>query len=171
MPSSRFDAVADTQRLKSLLEPLIGSFERLIALLEKERQALKSRKPEELEGTSIVIDETLQEIKRLDAARQSLSMRMGHALGLAEDGMNLKELDQAMGGGTGLLEYRVRLQTVIADADRSNQENQAIFKGVLVATEALLRVLKEGPKGSAPSYDRRGFRQSGPGYHFLSKQF
>ncbi|MEO5331036.1 MAG: flagellar protein FlgN [Magnetococcus sp. YQC-5] len=171
MPSTQFDAVAETQRLKSLLEPLIGCFERLLHLLEQERQALKTRNTLQMEEMARQIEEVLFEIKQLDKARQVHSTRMGQALGLAENAMNLKDLDQAMGGETGLLEFRHRLRTRIDEADRSNRENQAIFKGVLVATEALLRALKEGTQGPAASYDRRGFRQSGPGYHFLSKQF
>ncbi len=171
MPSTPFDAVTDTQRLKNLLEPLILCFEQLMNLLEQERQALKQRNPEELERTAWQIGEVLGEIKRLDGSRQIQSMRMGKALGIEESAINLQALDQAMGGESGLLPYRQRLQKSIEEADRSNRENQAIFKGVLVATETLLRALKEGKQGSAPSYDRRGLRQSGPGHHFLSRQF
>ncbi|MBF0428437.1 MAG: flagellar protein FlgN [Magnetococcales bacterium] len=171
MSTTSFDAVAETQRLISLLEPLIGCFERLAILLEQERQALKKRHLPSLETSARQIEDVLNEIKHLDTSRQTLSMRMGKALGLSKEAMNLKELDEAMGGGTGLLEYRQRLRERIDQADRSNQENQAIFKGVLVATEAILRTLKESTQGPAASYNRRGFRQSGPGYHFLSKQF
>ncbi|MBF0212306.1 MAG: flagellar protein FlgN [Magnetococcales bacterium] len=171
MASTTFDPVAETQRLAALLEPLIGLFERLIPLLERERIALKARNPEELEVATRQVEEVLFEIKRLDVSRQAQSQRMGQALGLAGDAMNLKELDKAMGGNTGLLNYRQKLRERIETADRSNRENQAIFKGVLVATETMLRALKGSTQGQSIAYDRRGFRQSGPGYHFLSKQF
>ncbi|MBF0627913.1 MAG: flagellar protein FlgN [Magnetococcales bacterium] len=171
MTSSPFDAVAETQRLVTLLDPLIGLFERLTPLLEQERIALKARNPDELELATRKVEEVLLEIKRLDRSRQAQSQKMGQALGLAGDAMNLKELDKAMGGNTGLLAYRERLRQRIEQADRSNRENQAIFKGVMVATETMLRALKGGMQGQSTAYDRRGFRQSGPGYHFLSKQF
>lgn len=173
MTAAPFDAVAETQRLIALLEPMIGLFERLSPLLEQERIALKARNPEELELTARKIEEVLIEVKRLDRSRQAQSSRMGQALGIASEAMNLKELDKAMGGNTGLLPLRQKLKERIEIADRSNRENQAIFKGVMVATEAMLRALKGGMQGEpASAYDRRGFRQSGgPGYHFLSKQF
>ncbi|NGZ06544.1 MAG: flagellar protein FlgN [Magnetococcales bacterium] len=171
MSASPFDAVAETQRLVTLLDPLIALFERLLPLLEQERLALKSRNPEELELATRKVEELLLEIKRLDQARQTQSYRMGMALGLTGETMNLQELDKALGGKSGLLEYRHKLRTIVEQADRSNRENQAIFKGVLVATETMLRALKGSTQGQATSYDRRGFRQSGPGYHFLSKQF
>ncbi|MBF0272173.1 MAG: flagellar protein FlgN [Magnetococcales bacterium] len=171
MSSSSFDAVAETQRLITLLEPLIGQFERLMPLLERERLALKARNPEELEMAARQVEEVLMEIRRMDLSRQAQSQRMGQALGLAKDAMNLKELDLAMGGNTGLLAYRQKLRDRIEQADRSNRENQAIFKGVLVATETMLRALKGSAQGQSTAYDRRGFRQSGPSYHFLSKQF
>ncbi|GAB0056863.1 hypothetical protein SIID45300_01178 [Candidatus Magnetaquicoccaceae bacterium FCR-1] len=171
MSSSSFDAVAETQRLTSLLDPMIGLFERLLPLLEQERLALKERNPEQLEIATRRVEEVLVEIKRLDLSRQGQALRMAQALGLKDDEVNLKELDKAMGGNTGLLSYRQRLRDSIERAERSNRENQAIFKGVLVATETMLRALKGSTQGQTTAYDRRGFRQNGPGYHFLSKQF
>ncbi|MBF0128005.1 MAG: flagellar protein FlgN [Magnetococcales bacterium] len=154
-----------------MLEPLIGNFERLTTLLEQERQALKKRDPVELEEASRQVEIVLNDIRQLDGARQAICLQIGKSLGVGEAALNLQELDRALGGGTGLLEYRQRLRTRIEEAERSNRENQATFRGVLVATEAMLRVLKEGAQGQVASYDRRGFRQTGPSYHFLSKQF
>ncbi|MBF0339568.1 MAG: flagellar protein FlgN [Magnetococcales bacterium] len=171
MSASTFDALAETQRLVALLDPMVGLFERLLPLLEQERMVLKARNPDELEVTARQVEEVLVEIRRLDQARQSQSQRMGQALGLSADALNLKELDKAMGGNTGLLGYRQKLRERVEEADRSNRENQAIFRGVLIATETMLRALKGSAQGQSPAYDRRGFRQSGPSYHFLSKQF
>ncbi|MBF0294367.1 MAG: flagellar protein FlgN [Magnetococcales bacterium] len=171
MSAPLFDAAAETQRLKLHLEPLIGCFERLKQLLERERHSLNARNPADLEESARQIDVLLNEIKQLDGARQAQCLRMGRELGVGELALNLQDLDRVLGGDTGLLAYRQRLRAAIDVAERFNRENQAIFRGVLVATEAMLRVLKAGAPGQTASYDRRGYRQAGPSYHFLSKQF
>lgn len=170
MSNAEFDLSAEVQQLQDVLDPLVRLFERLQTLLLSERDALKTRKPDVLEEASENIRATLEEIYKTDKLRQRLTTRFGAHLGLGPDKLSLTHIDAALGGNSGLLNAREQLTIAIQKADGLNRENQAIFTGVLSATESLLRVLKEGTQGPISSYNRRGDRQSGNNFHFLSKQ-
>jgi flagellar biosynthesis/type III secretory pathway chaperone len=170
MSNVRFDQAAEVQRLQEVLVPLVELFERLHPLLIKERDALNTRKPAVLEDSSEQIRSVLEEIYKTDQLRQRLTSRLGMSLGLGPDKLSLKHMDDALGGGSGLIALRERLTDAILKAEGLNKENQAIFTGVLTATESLLRILKEGTQGPVSSYNRLGNRQTGSKFHFLSKQ-
>ncbi|MBF0454213.1 MAG: flagellar protein FlgN [Magnetococcales bacterium] len=170
MSKVEFDLPAEIRQLQDVLDPLIRLFERLHPLLLKEREALNARKPEVLEGASESVRATLEEIYKTDQLRQRLTARLGALLGLGPDQLSLKHLNEALGGDSGLPSYRERLTQAIQKAEVLNRENQAIFAGVLSATESMLRVLKEGNQGPVSSYNRRGDRQPGANFHFLSRQ-
>jgi flagellar biosynthesis/type III secretory pathway chaperone len=170
MSNAEFDQSAEVQRLQEVLEPLSGLFEQLQPLLLRERDALNTRKPEVLEMASEEIRATLEKIYKTDQLRQRLTTRLGAHLGLGADSLSLKNIDERLGGRTGLIHFRERLTKAIQSAESLNRDNQAIFTGVLTATESLLRILKEGTQGPISSYNRLGNRQSGSNFHFLSKQ-
>ncbi|MBF0382464.1 MAG: flagellar export chaperone FlgN [Magnetococcales bacterium] len=171
MSEVEFDQSSEVQRLQQVLEPLIELFGKLRLLLLEEREALNSRKPEVLEVASENIRATLEEIYKTDKLRQRLTARLGTHLGLSADKQNLKNLDEALGGGSGFIKYRERLTTAIQSAEVLNKENQAVFTGVLTATESMLKILKESTQGPISSYNRLGNRQTAANFHFLSKQF
>ena len=171
MSNVEFDQNAEVKRLQQVLEPLIELFEILRPLLLEEREALSSRKPDVLEKASEKIRATLEEIYKTDKLRQRLTARLGAHLGLGAEQLNLKFMDEALGGGSGFIQYRERLTTAIHSAESLNQENQAVFTGVLTATESMLKILKESTQGPISSYNRLGNRQSAANFHFLSKQF
>jgi flagellar biosynthesis/type III secretory pathway chaperone len=168
--SDVFDQEVEIQRLREVLEPLIGLFERLGPLLMKEREALNTRKPDVLEKASEAIRSTLEEIYKTDQLRQRLTTRLGTHFKLGADQLSLQHIDEALGGRSGFRTLRERLTTAIKSAEVLNKENQAVFTGVLTATESLLRILKEGTQGPISSYNRLGNRHSGGSFHFLSKQ-
>jgi flagellar biosynthesis/type III secretory pathway chaperone len=170
MSNAELDQAVEVEHLQKVLEPLIGLFARLHPLLLRERDALNSRKPDVLEDASEEIRATLEEIYKTDQLRQRLTARLGAHLGLIPSQYSLTHMDKALGGGSGLLPFRERLTKAIEEADVLNRENQAIFTGVLTATESLLRILKEGTQGPISSYNRLGNRQLGGDFHFLSKQ-
>ncbi|MBF0446701.1 MAG: flagellar protein FlgN [Magnetococcales bacterium] len=170
MSQEEMDLATEVRRLKEVIEPLIRLFEQLGPLLTQERSALRKRDPEVLEVASEKIRATLEEIYKTDQLRQRLTTRLGARVGLGPGKLSLKHLDEALGGRSGLIPIRERLTKAIGVAEGLNKENQAVFSGVLSATESMLRVLKEGTQGPVSSYNRRGNRQSGSDFHFLSRQ-
>lgn len=170
MSNGGLDLATEMQGLRDALNPMIKQFERLPSLLLRERDALKTRKPELLEKASEEVRATLEEIYKTDQLRQRLTARLGGHLGLRPNKLSLLDLDAALGGRSGLLPLREKLTAAIEKAETLNRENQAIFVGVLSATESLLRILKEGKQGPVSSYNRLGNRQSRGEFHFLSKQ-
>lgn len=161
---------AEVQRLREVLEPLIQRFEALPPLLVQEREALRARDADGITAISGQIAQNLLAIRRIDQERQELTLILGGRLGLPRDDLNLESLDRALGGNSGLLEIRGRLQDRVARAEAENKENQAVYIGVMTATDSLLRALKDGAQGPASSYNRLGTRQGGARLHFLSRQ-
>ncbi len=156
--------------LKAVLEPLIQHFEALAPLLEEERAALRAREVEKIGSLSQRIAQTLVDIHKIDQERQELTLVLGGRLGLSRENLDLSALDRALGGDSGLLQVRERLRDAIGKAEAGNRENQAVYAGVMTATESLLRALKEGAQGPPSSYNRLGSRQATSRIHFLSKQ-
>ncbi len=158
-------------KLLTVVMPLVELYRDLSRLLEQERVALEQRKPELMEHLAIQIGRILEEIQASDQLRQKITRQLGARFGLAGDRLNLMSLDQAMGGNTGLLPLREKLKSEIEKADQTNRHNQAVFKGVLAATESMLRAMKESTQGPVASYNRKGARHaSGSRFHFISKQ-
>ncbi len=170
MSRAQSDINTEVKHLKDVLEPLIELFVKLHPLMMRERDAMNSRKPDVLEQASQDIRSVLEEIYKTDQLRQRVTARLGSQMGLVPSKHSLKHMDEALGGGSGLLPLRERLTDVIKKAEELNRENQAIFTGVLTATESLLRILKEGTQGPISSYNRLGNRQTGGAFHFLSRQ-
>ncbi|MBF0109828.1 MAG: flagellar protein FlgN [Magnetococcales bacterium] len=175
MAASRSDAhhihKAELEHLVKVVAPLVELYKNLTRLLEQERVALEQRNPEAMEHLALQIGRVLEEIQAGDRLRQKITRQLGAKLGLAGDRLNLMSLDQSLGGNTGLLTLRERLKTEIDKADKTNRHNQAAFKGVLAATESILRAVKESTQGPVASYNRRGGRHaSGSRFHFISKQ-
>lgn len=162
---------ADIGKLIAVLAPLVDLYRGLSRILEQERQALEQRKPDLLESLATQIGQILEEIHASDQIRQRLTRQMGARLGLSGDRLDLQSLDQALGGNTGLLPVREQLKAEIEKADTTNRHNQAVFNGVLTATESMLRALKESAQGPVASYNRKGARHaSGAAFHLISKQ-
>lgn len=160
----------DLRQLRQVLEPLTQLFDQLQALLLQEQGMLRKRDVEALEAISKQIAEHLSGIRNTDRLRQRVTTQLGKRLGIQLEGLNLNVLDEALGGATGLKDVRKRLLSSIQKAEEINRENQAIFKGVLAATESILHALKDGTQGPVSSYDRRGSRQVGSRFNLLSKQ-
>ncbi|MBF0143176.1 MAG: flagellar export chaperone FlgN [Magnetococcales bacterium] len=157
-------------RLKELLESLVGQFDELMALFAGEREAFLARDPDRMEAMAALIGGKLEEIQNSDKRRQVLARDLGRVLKVPAEAVTLASIDQALGGGTGLLAIRERLQAGVARADRANQENQAVFQGVLAATESVLMALKTGARTGVPSYNRHGKRHATADFHLFSKQ-
>ncbi|MBF0422196.1 MAG: flagellar protein FlgN [Magnetococcales bacterium] len=167
----RTSVSADVESLVQVIDPLVDLYKGLSQLLEQERAALDDRNPELLEKLAGQIGRKLEEIHATDQMRQKMTRQVGARFGLAGDRLNLKSLDQSMGGNTGLLEVRERLKGAMEKAEAINRHNQAVFKGVLAATESILKAVKESTQGPVASYNRRGGRHaSGARFHFISKQ-
>ncbi|MEO5362173.1 MAG: flagellar protein FlgN [Magnetococcus sp. DMHC-8] len=166
--SARF--AEDLQQLRQILEPLVQQFTQLQSLLLQEQEVLRQRDIDTLESLSGQIGEQLARIRSIDQLRQRVTTQLGRRLGLKPDEWNLEALDKALGGNTGLQELRQRLRQSIHQADGVNRTNQAIFTGVLAATESVLSALQGGPSGATASYNRLGSRQTNARFHLLSKQ-
>ncbi|MBF0131295.1 MAG: flagellar protein FlgN [Magnetococcales bacterium] len=158
-------------KLIELATPMVALYRTLSHLLEQEREALNQRNPDRLEELATHIGHTLEEIHAHDQLRQKMTRQLGARLGLSGERLNLKSLDEALGGNTGLIALRGQLTEEIAKADRINRHNQAAFTGVLSATESILRALKESTQGPVASYNRKGNRHASTSrFHLISKQ-
>ena len=160
----------DLSQLRQVLEPLTQLFDQLQVLLLQEQEMLRKRNAEALEALAKQIAERLAAIRNTDQLRQRLTTQLGKRLGMPSEGLNLEVLDKALGGDTGLLEVRKKLLASIQKAEGTNRENQAVFKGVLAATESILHALKDGTQGPVSSYNRHGSRKVGSRFNLLSKQ-
>lgn len=160
----------DLQQLRQILEPLVQQFDGLQAFLHREQDAVRRRDTDALETLAGQIGEQLARIRALDQLRQRVTVQLGKRLGMVAEGLNLEVLDQALGGNTGLQDLRKRLRESIHKADALNRENQAIFTGVLAATESLLAALQGGASGATASYNRLGSRRTNSRFNLLSKQ-
>lgn len=160
----------DLQQLRQILVPLTHMFDQLQALLAHEQEMLQQRNVEALEKLAVDIGDYLNKIRDADQMRQRMTIQLGKRLGMRAEGLNLDVLDDAMGGGTGLREMRKQLKSSIQKADETNQRTQAVFKGVLAATESILHALKTDSRGPTASYNRLGSRQGGSRFNLLSKQ-
>ncbi|MBF0400647.1 MAG: flagellar protein FlgN [Magnetococcales bacterium] len=160
----------DLRQLRQILEPLVQQFTLLEGMLRREQEALRRRDVETLESLSSQIAEQLTRIRAIDQLRQRVTTQLGKRLGLPPTGMTLETLDKAMGGKTGLQEIRTQLRQSIHQADAVNRENQAVFTGVLAATDSILAALQGGVSGSSASYNRLGSRRTGSRFNLLSKQ-
>ncbi|MBF0158852.1 MAG: flagellar protein FlgN [Magnetococcales bacterium] len=158
-------------QLREVLAHLVRQFERLLQQLEQERQFIRARQVEGMNQSSVTITETLEQIRQIDRQRQELTAQMARQLKMKAGTITLETLDHELGRHTGLAEDRQRLLAVIAEADRSNRENQAIFKGVMIATEVVIRAM--GGQGQPDlSYNRLGSKKSGAAHfnNLFSKQ-
>lgn len=160
----------DLHQLRAILEPLIQMFDQLQTLLIQEQEMLRKRDVGALEALSKRIAEQLAGIRHADQLRQRMTNQLGRRLGMQPVGLNLDMLDKALGGGSGLADIRKKLLLSIQKAEEINQKNQAVFKGVLAATESILHALKDGTQGPLSSYNRLGSRQVGSRFNLLSKQ-
>ncbi|HIJ83495.1 MAG: hypothetical protein HW380_3421 [Magnetococcales bacterium] len=161
----------EVDHLVAAVAPLIELYQKLSRLLDQERQSLEKRNPEQMESLAAEIGRVLEEIQVCDQLRQKITRQLGARLGLSGARLNLQSLDQSLGGGSGLLPLREQLKAEIDKAEKTNRHNQAVFKGVLTATDSMLRALKESTQGPAASYNRKGARNaSGAKFHFISKQ-
>ncbi|MBF0369503.1 MAG: flagellar protein FlgN [Magnetococcales bacterium] len=170
MRKAAFDAEDLIRQLKGILSQMIQRFEGLIALSEREREAIRQREPEKVEAASAEIAGVLKEIGRINSERQRLTLGLADGLGLPKKELDLLKVDAATGGRYGLKELRTKLQDAISRADQANKENKAILNGVLMATESVIKALKDGTRDSSIAYDRLGQRQASSGYNLFSKQ-
>ncbi|MBF0625051.1 MAG: flagellar protein FlgN [Magnetococcales bacterium] len=155
------------EQLQEILQRLIVEFEGLQELLRQERTLIKERKTDAITAIAGRIDAALEQVRTVDTQRQGLTHQLARAMKLPPERRRLKDLDAALGGQGGLLALRDRLREVIGTADRLNRENQAAFKGVLGAMEALLHAVN-GPADRSISYNRLGGREANRG---LSRMF
>lgn len=160
----------DLRQLKAILEPLVQQFTQLQTLLLQEQEALRRRNIETLESLAEQIASQLTKIRGIDQLRQRVTIQLGKRLGLSLNGLSLAILDEALGGKSGLQEIRERLRQTIHQADATNRENQAIFTGVLAATDSILAALQGGASGATASYNRLGSRKTSSRFNLLSKQ-
>ncbi|MEO5368421.1 MAG: flagellar protein FlgN [Magnetococcus sp. WYHC-3] len=156
--------------LKKVLEPLCQRFEGLHALFQEERGMLTARRADDLEAMAQRIRAELEEVARLEKRRRQLVEVIAARLKLTSKQPTLLELDQALGGGSGLPEWRARLLDRVERAEKVNRDNLAAFKGVMSANEAVMGVLTGSRKESL--YNRHGYRQQGisGGYSLFSRQ-
>ncbi|MEO5340176.1 MAG: flagellar protein FlgN [Magnetococcus sp. MYC-9] len=160
----------DLNQLQQVLEPLVQQFTQLQGVLLQEQEMLRKRDTDGLESLSRQISEQLNRIRAIDQLRQRMTVQIGNRLGMRVEGLSLEVLDRAMGGNTGLQEMRLRLRQSIHTADAINRENQAIFTGVLAATESILSALQGGTSGASASYNRLGSRRTNSRFNLLSRQ-
>lgn len=160
----------DLHQLQNILEPLVQQFTQLQSLLLQEQEALRKRNIEALESLSEQIANQLARIRAIDQLRQRVTVQLGKRLGLRPEGLSLAVLDEALGGKSGLQEMRERLRHSIHQADATNRENQAMFTGVLAATDSILAALQGGASGATASYNRLGSRKTSSRFNLLSKQ-
>ncbi|MEO5348028.1 MAG: flagellar protein FlgN [Magnetococcus sp. YQC-3] len=171
MADSGNDLLAeDLRQLRQILEPLVQQFDELHALLLQEQEVLRQRDTDALESLSGEISNKLARIRAVDQLRLRVTVQIGKRLGMAVEGLNLEVLDQLLGGNTGLQELRKQLRESIHRASATNRENQAIFTGVLAATESLLSALQGGVSGPTASYNRLGSRRTNSRFNLLSRQ-
>lgn len=160
----------ELDQLRHILKTLVAQFDQLLPIMNQEEEAIKGRDPDRIEQLARDIAKHLKEIRDTDQLRQRLTIQLGKRLGLQPDGLNIEKLDLALAGKSGLMALRIQLKESIHRSEEANRKNQAVFKGVLAATESMLRALKEGTQGPSSSYNRRGYRRSGSRFHLLSKQ-
>lgn len=160
---------AEIGHLIQILDQLLSAFERLVPLLAAERQALTSRKGDDLVRISSQIDQGWEAVRQLEAQRQQVTVPLAERLlpGVAQP--TLADLTAKLGASAPELETaRSRLRSVMETVDRMNRENQAVFQGVRAAIESLLRGVKE--RSGQVSYNRLGKRQTQGNLHLFSKQ-
>ncbi|MBF0162035.1 MAG: flagellar protein FlgN [Magnetococcales bacterium] len=160
----------DLDQLRQILEPLEQQFAQLQVALLREQELLRKRDVDGLEALSRQIAEQMNKIRAIDQLRQRVTSQLGRRLGLRPEGLSLEVLDRALGGNTGLQDLRKRLRYSIQKADATNRENQAIFTGVLAATESILSALQGGTASPTASYNRLGTRRTNSRFHLLSRQ-
>ncbi|MBF0152652.1 MAG: flagellar export chaperone FlgN [Magnetococcales bacterium] len=148
----------DVAPLRDVLDGLILHFDRLQAMLQTERELIRKREADKIYKLSEEVGTLLASIREMDERRQEVIQGMAGALGVASEGLDLTTLDRELGGKSGLLPLRDRLREAIYVADQTNKENQAAFKGVLNAMEAILKAMGEGNR--AIFYNRIGGRQT-----------
>ncbi|MBF0177888.1 MAG: flagellar export chaperone FlgN [Magnetococcales bacterium] len=159
----------DVAPLRDVLESLVLYFEQLHALLQKERELIRKREADRIYALSGEIGTLLATVRTVDAQRQEIIQGMAQALNIPAEGLDLSTLDRELGGQSNLLPLRDRLREAIYVADQTNKENQAAFKGVLNAMEAILKAMGEGNR--AIFYNRIGGRQTTGSFHSrFSKQ-
>lgn len=156
--------------LHALLDTLITGFGDLTRLFEKEREAIRKREPERLEQIAEVIRQLTSAIHALEPRRMELTSSIAHALGIKGENPSLKEIDQALGGRAQLAAKRDKLRKAIAEADKANQENQAVLKGVTAAAEAFLEIVRKSAS-TGVGYTRAGTRQTSSDRHIFSKKY
>lgn len=162
------DAVA-LARLKQLLQALATRFQELPPLFAAERERIKTRDVAGMGESAQRIEGVLGAIRELDAQRLAITTQLAASAGLSDDQVGLTELDRALGGRTGLIPLRDRLRQLIQQADRLNQENQAVLRGVAEATEAILEIFRRSTNQGV-GYTRQGVQSRGERYTFFSKQ-
>lgn len=159
----------DLQSLTRHLEGMIRQFKELTNLLLQERDAIKKRKINELETVTRLIELAQEGVRSSDQQRQELTGRLCRSTGLAAEGATLADLDEKLGGKTGLTVLREQLKKVILQADKVNQENRAILQGVQQATEALLAIFRKSAQGG-DSYNRLGGKRAGSALNLYSRK-
>ncbi|MBF0424939.1 MAG: flagellar export chaperone FlgN [Magnetococcales bacterium] len=147
----------DVTPLRDVLDALVLRFEQLQLMLQRERELIRKREADKIYALSEEIGTLLASIREVDTRRQEIIRDMARALAVDAEGLDLSTLDRALGGKSGLLSLRDRLREAIYTADQTNKENQAAFKGVLNAMEAILKAMGEGNR--AIFYNRIGGRQ------------
>ncbi|MBF0620291.1 MAG: flagellar protein FlgN [Magnetococcales bacterium] len=154
--------------LQNSVAELTQGFASLTPILLKEREIIKKRRVDDIDAINGEIETQLAALQRLDQFRQLHTKELAKSLGLAGTKVTLSSLDEALDGKAGLKALREELVAAIEKADKVNQENQAIFKGVQVATETLLRAVT-GESSTGAGYNRQGKRQSSGSFHRFSK--
>ncbi|OSM02399.1 flagellar protein FlgN [Magnetofaba australis] len=156
--------------LKQIVETLIDRFEKLHELLLAEREALRNRDAEALESANASVRESLEEISRIDQRRQRLTIDMAHVLGLSGGVPSMGDLARKLGEKSGFMALREQLRTAIDAAQKANRENQAAFRGVQTATEAVMEVIRSGGTPQTSGYGRTGAKATAGAFHTFSKQ-
>ncbi|MBF0135572.1 MAG: flagellar protein FlgN [Magnetococcus sp. DMHC-1] len=160
---------ADVTPLRDVLESLVLQFDKLQEMLHTERDLIRKREADKIYALSEEIGTVLASIREMDEQRQEIIRVLAQSLGITPEGLDLTTLDRELGSRTGLLPLRDRLRAAILLADQTNKENQAAFKGVLNAMEAILKAMGEGNR--AIFYNRIGGRQTTESFHSrFSKQ-
>jgi hypothetical protein len=150
------------QRLREILAEQLREFALLLDQLAEERGYIRARQIEAMTELTASIMQRLDRIRRIDRRRQELTVTLTRQLGLSPEHVTLELLDQALGGQSGLAEDRQQMLAVIDQADRANRENRAITKGMLIATDVVIRAVSQGAQQGkeAIAYDRLGGRKA-----------
>jgi flagellar biosynthesis/type III secretory pathway chaperone len=163
--------VPEVRPLEAILDQLIQVFDRLTILLEEERKALKDHDAAQIAQLSRQIDEAWKAVGQLDGVRQQHTTTLASQTGLVASPSAPITLEALAGvlPSSRLPDLRQTLRERIATVDQHNRENQAIFRGVRFAIEALLRAYQESTSKQV-SYNRLGRRQTSGKVHLFSKQ-